>query len=90
MTDGVVTFAPLPATQAAPQVTAAAVPAPELRLTLTQPAALPVEAAVQETAPAAQLVQVSYSGTGGGIDHVVPYRDRHLELAELMFAHEDF
>ncbi|HYD87736.1 MAG TPA: hypothetical protein VEA80_09690 [Vitreimonas sp.] len=97
MTDGAVTFAPLPATRmpqiiAAPAVTAAA-PAPELRLTLSEPAPVEAvqEAAAPETAPApAQMVQVSYSGNGGGSDYVVPYRDPHLELAELMFAHEDF
>ncbi|MBC7768862.1 MAG: hypothetical protein H7124_08740 [Phycisphaerales bacterium] len=90
ITDGVVTFAPLPT--ATPQILAApASPPAELRLTLTQPAPAPVEvAAVEQAAPAptAQLSLVSYGGSGGGVDYVVPMRDPHLELAELMFAYE--
>lgn len=90
MSSGGVTFAPLPNGHT-PQILAAPaasnIPAPELRLTLTQPAAVPAEEAV--AAPSAQLVQVSYGGASSGSDYV-PYRDPHLELAELMFAHEEF
>jgi hypothetical protein len=46
--------------------------------------AAPAAAAVE-----ANVVQVSYSGAGGGADYV-PYRDSHMELAELLFAHEQF
>lgn len=43
---------------------------------------------VAPAAPA-QTVEVSYSGSGGGADYV-PYRDSHMELADLLFAHEEF
>jgi hypothetical protein len=85
MTDGVVTFTPMPAAHV-PQLAQA--PQPELRLTLSEPA--PAPAAPAPTAVEANLVQVSYSGNGGGVDYVVPYRDAHMELAELLFAHEQF
>lgn len=91
MSGGGVTFAPLPNGHT-PQILAAPaasnVPAPELRLTLTQPASVPAEEAAAP-APSAQVVHVSYGGSGGGASYV-PYRDPHLELAELMFAHEEF
>jgi hypothetical protein len=79
MTDGVVTFTPMPTT---PRLAQAA-PA-ELRLSMSEPMAAPAAAAVE-----ANVVQVSYSGAGGGADYV-PYRDSHMELAELLFAHEQF
>jgi hypothetical protein len=84
LTDGVVTFTPMPTVRIPQIAQAAPAPAPELRLTLSQPASAPVEQAVQ-----AQPMQVSYNG-GGGADYAVPFRDPHLELAELMFAHEQF
>lgn len=89
MIDGAVTFAPLPAADV-PQLAelAPAVAAePELRLTLSEPAAAPV---VDAAPLQAQSVRVSYSGNGGGADHVVPGRDPHLELAELFLAHSEF
>ena len=90
MTDGAVTFAPMPAMHA-PQLTQTAeapVPEPELRLTLSEPVAAPVP--VAETPVEAHPVRVSYGGNGGGIDYVAPMRDPHLELAELFLAHSDF
>lgn len=83
LSDGSVTFTPMPAVQM-PQVAAAA-PAsePELRLTLSQPASAPAPEAAIEATP------VSYGG-GVGIDYSTHYRDTHLELAELMFAHERY
>ena len=86
MTDGVVTFTPMPAAHV-PQLAEAPQAEPELRLTLSEPAAAPAPA---QTAVEANLVRVSYSGNGGGVDYVVPYRDSHMELAELLFAHEQF
>ena len=85
VTDGAVTFSPMPEVYV-PQLTASAAPQsqPQLRLTLSEPVSMPVAPA----APA-QLVEVSYSGTGGGADYV-PYRDSHMELADLLFAHEEF
>jgi len=85
MTDGVVTFTPMPV---APQLSQSApVPVdPDLRLTLSEPTSAPAPA---PTAMEANLVQVSYSGNGGGVDYV-PYRDAHMELAELLLAHEQF
>lgn len=85
LTDGAVTFTPLPASHV-PQLAQAplAEPTPELRLSLSEPVAQPAP----EAAPVAEAepVRVSYSGEGGGVDHVVPYQDRHLELAELFMA----
>ena len=85
VTDGAVTFSPMPEVYV-PQLTASAArqSQPQLRLTLSEPVSMPVAPA----APA-QLVEVSYSGTGGGADYV-PYRDSHMELADLLFAHEEF
>jgi hypothetical protein len=49
----------------------------------------PVEAYVIETAPVqATASPVSYSG--GGYDASAPYRDPHLELADLLLAHETY
>jgi len=89
MVDGAVTFTPLPAAHM-PQLTASApvtavVAEPELRLTMSEPVAAEVA-----PEPVAQPVQISYSSNGGGVDYVVPYRDSHMELAELFFAHERF
>lgn len=92
MVDGAVTFTPMPAahmpqlTAAAPAVTEAAAD-PELRLTLSEPVS--AEVAPVEVTPL-QPVQISYSSNGGGVDYVVPYRDSHMELADLFFAHERF
>ncbi len=85
VTDGAVTFSPMPEVYV-PQLTASAAPQsqPQLRLTLSEPVSMPAPAA----APA-QLVEVSYSGAGGGADYI-PYRDSHMELADLLFAHEEF
>lgn len=75
----------------------AAAPQSDLRLSLSEPVtysvaqsdAAPVESYVA-TAPieAAVITPVSYSG--GGYDASVPYRDPHLELADLLLAHEQF
>lgn len=85
LSDGLVTFAPVRAASAAPG----------LRLTLSEPAAFatamaeaPVEAYVVDAAPVeATVAPASYSG---GFDTAVPYRDPHLELADLLLAHETF
>jgi hypothetical protein len=84
MVDGAVTFTPMPAAHA-PQLTATAPQSasPELRLTLSTPAAAPALAPVAATA-----IPVSYSG--GGADYTVAQRDPHMELAELLLAHEQF
>lgn len=65
-------------------------PEASLRLSLSEPASFadaPVEAYIIE-APAEVVTPVSYSG--GGYDASVPYRDPHLELADLLLAHENF
>jgi hypothetical protein len=85
LTDGVVTFTPAPR--------AAVVPNTSLRLTLSEPASLvsseaPVESYVMEAPVEAVAQPASYSG--GGYDASVPYRDPHLELADLLLAHENF
>jgi hypothetical protein len=85
LTDGVVTFTPAPRT--------AVVPNASLRLTLSEPASLaapeaPVESYVMEAPAEATVQPASYSG--GGYDASVPYRDPHLELADLLLAHENF
>lgn len=89
LADGGITFTPMPAVHMPQLAQAPAVPAAELRLTLSEPA--PAPAPVAAAAPLeAGVVRVSYSGNGGGVDHTVPYRDSHMELAELLFAHEQF
>ncbi|MFN3464766.1 MAG: hypothetical protein ACK4X1_11900 [Terricaulis sp.] len=99
MGDDLVTFTP---SRAAPVPSA---PEATLRLALSEPATFddaPVEAYIVE-APAfieapvetsaeapveAAFTPASYSG--GGYDASVPYRDPHLELADLLLAHENF
>jgi len=83
MADGVVTFTPMPSVRVPQVAQATTVSEPELRLTLSQPASAPAEEAAIVATP------VSYGG-GVGIDYPTHYRDTHLELAELMFAHERF
>lgn len=62
-------------------------PMPELRTPVIRGTA-PVEAAVAPTpAPEAVVQPVS---DGGGADTTVPYRDPNMELAALLFAHENY
>lgn len=80
LNDSVVTFTPAPR--------AAVVPNSSLRLTLSEPASMtneaPVESYVME-APAEVMMQpASYSDAVSA-----PYRDPHLELADLLLAHEN-
>jgi hypothetical protein len=85
LSDGMVTFTPV--RRAAP----APAPQADLRLSLSSDASFveaPVEAYVIETSPVeATASPVSYSG---GYDTSVPYRDPHLELADLLLAHETY
>lgn len=83
MSDGLVTFTPTraPATRATPDAS--------LRLTLSEPATFteaPVEAYVINAPVEVTAMPVAYSGPG--YDAQVPYRDPHLELADLILAHE--
>jgi hypothetical protein len=84
LTDGVVTFTPMPETYVPQLAQAAPASTPELRLTLSESSVVPAAPSAVE----ANVAPVSYSGNGGGVDHTVPYRDTHMELAELLFAHE--
>ncbi len=80
----------------------AAAPEANLRLALSEPVSYamsdeaPVEAYVAETAIArnanyaAAAVTPAAAPGGGGFDASVPYRDPHLELADLLLAHEQF
>lgn len=68
-------------------VGASAAPMPELRLPVIA-APAPVAAAVAPT-PAPQAV-VQPVSDGGGADTTVPYRDPNMELAALLFAHENY
>lgn len=70
-------------------------PQSELRLSLSEPVSYsvaqsdaPVESYVATAPTEALVTPVSYSG--GGFDTSVPYRDPHLELADLLLAHERF
>lgn len=83
MGDGLVTFTP---TRAPVRTTSE----PALRLSLSEPASFdaPVEAYIIEAPVEATAMPVSYSGPG--YDASVPYRDPHLELADLILAHENF
>jgi hypothetical protein len=85
MGDGLVTFTP---TRAPLRVNAQ----PEaLRLSLSEPASFaeaPVEAYVIEAPAEVTATPVSFSGPN--YDQSVPYRDPHLELADLLLAHENF
>jgi hypothetical protein len=87
--DGMVTFTP---------TRQAAAPSPNLRLTLSQPASFvqeaeapeaPVESYIIES-PQVDATATPASYSGGGYDAAVPYRDPHLELADLLLAHETF
>jgi hypothetical protein len=85
MSDGLVTFTP----SRAPVRTAAQPEA--LRLTLSEPSTFsdaPVEAYVIDAPVEATAMAVSYSGPS--YEQSVPYRDPHLELADLILAHENF
>jgi hypothetical protein len=84
MGDGLVTFTPVraPARAAAPEA---------LRLTLSEPATFaeaPVESYLIQAPVEATAMPVSYSGPS--YEQSVPYRDPHLELADLILAHESF
>lgn len=83
----------------------AAAPEANLRLALSEPVSYvvndeaPVEAYVTETAvaqnasysAAAASTPVASAARGGsGFDASVPYRDPHLELADLLLAHESY
>ncbi len=77
----------------------AAAPEANLRLALSEPVSYtnaneaPVEGYVAVTGPEARLSQASFTApapVGGGYDASVPYRDPHLELADLLLAHESF
>ncbi len=84
LSDGMVTFTPSRANVAPAQ--------PRLRLTLSDPATAvsdeaPVEAYVIEQSPvSASVAPVSY--TVGATEPATQYRDPHLELADLLLAHE--
>jgi hypothetical protein len=84
MVDGAVTFTPMPAPRAQLSQAAPAPVTPDLRLTLSEPASAPAPAPVVATA-----IPVSYSAGGGGVDYTIS-RDPHMELAELLLAHEQF
>jgi len=81
LNDSVVTFTPAPRA-------AAPVPNSSLRLTLSEPASVmneaPVESYVMEAPAEASLQPASYSNAVSE-----PYRDPHLELADLLLAHEN-
>jgi hypothetical protein len=84
MSDGLVTFTPTRVRAPAPMDT-------PLRLTLSEPASFveaPVEAYVIEAPVEATAMPVSYAGPS--YEQSVPYRDPHLELADLILAHENF
>ncbi|MEQ1808395.1 MAG: hypothetical protein ABL889_00615 [Terricaulis sp.] len=78
----------------------AALPEANLRLSLSEPVSYaasdeaPVEAYVTEAAVAQNAsysaAAVSAAPGGSGFDTSVPYRDPHLELADLLLAHESF
>jgi hypothetical protein len=81
---GVVTFTPAPRAAVAPEAS--------LRLTLSEPASFaapeaPVESYIMEAPAEATAQPASYSS---GYNASVPYRDPHLELADLLLAHETF
>ncbi|MEZ5958694.1 MAG: hypothetical protein R3C27_15945 [Hyphomonadaceae bacterium] len=85
MGEGLVTFTP------ARVASLPSAPEASLRLSLSEPATFaeaPVEAYITE-APSEQAVVTPVSYSGGGYDASVPYRDPHLELADLLLAHED-
>jgi hypothetical protein len=80
LSSGAVTFTPMPAQHA--QLGGAA-----LRGTLSETAAFAAPAAVAAPAPTAvAATPISYSAGAPSTD----YRDPHLELADLLLAHEQF
>ena len=82
LNDSVVTFTPAPR--------AAVTPDASLRLTLSEPTSMtneaPVESYVMEPSAEASVQPASYSS---GNNVAAPYRDPHLELADLLLAHEN-
>ncbi len=82
--DSVAAPAPMPAVTMPQYAQAAPAAAPNLRLTLSEPAPTPVVEAVRADE---RPVRVSYSGYA---DHGALHRDPHLELAELFLAHSEF
>lgn len=85
MGDGLVTFTPT-------RAPARAAAQPEaLRLSLSEPASFsdaPVEAYVIDAPVEVTTTPASYAGPS--YEQSVPYRDPHLELADLILAHESF
>lgn len=65
-----------------------AIPMPDVHVPVLRGVA-PVEAAVAPT-PAAPQAVAQPASDGGGADTTVPYRDPNMELAALLFAHENF
>jgi hypothetical protein len=72
--DDLVTFEPTRTAQAAPREA--------LRLSLSEPVSAPAP-----TPAPVEAMPISY---GGAVDTSVPYRDPHLELAELFLAHAPY
>lgn len=81
ITNGVVSFSQAPVHVPAP--TQVARVNEELRLTFSEPVAAPAP-----TPAPIQAMPISYGGSS--FDYSVPYRDPHLELADLLLAHEAF
>lgn len=65
-----------------PTRTAHAAPREELRLSLSEPVSAP--------APLPAPIEAMPISYGGAVDTSVPYRDPHLELAELFLAHAPY
>ncbi|UPT62239.1 MAG: hypothetical protein M0D54_18005 [Hyphomonadaceae bacterium JAD_PAG50586_4] len=65
-----------------PTRTAQAAPREALRLSLSEPASVP--------APTPAPVEATPISYGGAVDTSVPFRDPHLELAELFLAHAPY
>lgn len=86
MSDGLVTFTPSRTADVVRPDTA-------LRLTLSEPASFaeaPVESYVVQAPAEEMATTTAASYSGPGYDASVPYRDPHLELADLLLAHENF
>lgn len=81
LSEGAVTFTPMPQTARVGE---------GLRLTLSEPTAAPIAAPAPIEVASVPVSYITSSAATSTVDMSTPYRDPHLELADLLLAHEQF